>query len=145
LQVIRWQTPWPLIQISGCEWVIMRDHPSKPAALVRYLEDKPEERYRVVRWAPDPADRRLFEYFPTLEIADMAVTFIENEPHTGRQALTAERSPEWARFERWFWSQAPDALVLDSLPAWAYRERMTRQSFRAAAAVGGGVHAPAGR
>jgi hypothetical protein len=75
----------------------------------RYLEDKPEERYRIVRWAPDPVDRRLFEYFPTLEMADMAVTVIEKEPNTGRQALTTERSPEWARFEQWFWSQAPYA------------------------------------
>jgi hypothetical protein len=79
LQVIRWQTPWPLIQISGREWVIMRDHPSRPAAIVRYLDDKPDNRYRVVRWAPDPVDRRLFEYFSSLEMADMAVTFVGTE------------------------------------------------------------------
>lgn len=56
---------------------------SKPAALVRHLEDKPDERYRFVRWVPDPIDRQLFEDFPTLEMADMAVPFKESEPHTG--------------------------------------------------------------
>lgn len=126
MQVIRWQTPWPLIQISAQEWIVLRDNPSQPVALVRCLADKPGERYRVVRWAPDSQDRRLFAYFSTLEMADMAVTFMESEPNTGRQALTIERSPEWARFERWFWSQASDRLVSQSLPAWAYRERMTR-------------------
>lgn len=127
LHVFRWQTPWPLIQVSELEWIVMRDHASRPAAIVRRLDDKPREQYRVVRWAPESADRRLFEYFPTLELADMAVTFMEKEPHTGRQALTAERSAEWARFERWFWSQAPDHLANDFMPGWAYRERMTRQ------------------
>ena len=96
---------------------------------VRYLEDKPEERYRVVRWVPDRPTAGYSNASP-LETADMAVTFMENEPHTGRQALTTERSPEWARFGRWFWSQAPDALMNDLLPAWAYRERMTQQSAR---------------
>ena len=57
---------------------------------MRYLPDKPAERYRVVRWAPDPIDRRLFEYIPTLEMADMSVTFMEREPDTARPALTYE-------------------------------------------------------
>jgi hypothetical protein len=117
LQVIRWQAPWPLIPISGCEWAVMRDHPSKPAALVRYLEDKGEERYRMARWQQDPADRRLFVYFSTPEMADMAVRVMESEPHTGRQAITTECSPEWGRFERWFWPQTREALVRDFLPA----------------------------
>ena len=123
MHVIRWQPPWPLIQISTYEWVVIRDHPSRPVALIRHLADKPQDRYRVVRWAPDPIDRRLFEYFPSLEMADMAVTFMEKEPRTGRQELTAERSPEWAHFERWFWSQAPDRLVQESIPGWVHRER----------------------
>jgi hypothetical protein len=80
-----------------------------------------------VRWAPRSEDRQLFEYFPTLEMADMAVTFMDKEPDTGRSALRSERSLEWARFERWFWSQAPDRLVNECLPAWVYRDRMTRR------------------
>ena len=124
MEVIRWQPPWPLIQTSSHEWVVMRDSPSRPVALVRLLPDKPEAKYRVVRWAPLPEDRRLFEYFPTLEAADMSVTFMEKEPSTGRVALTTARSPEWARFERWFWSQASERLLLEMTPQWLFRERL---------------------
>ena len=127
MKVIRWQTPWPLIQISEVEWVVMRDHPARPVALVRHLDQKQDDSYRVVRWAPQSADRRLFEYFPSLEMADMAVTFMEAEPDTGRQALTTERSPEWARFERWYWLNASDRLLTDYLPAWAVRDRLVRR------------------
>lgn len=128
MEVIRWVTPWPLIRISDCEWVVIRDDPARPAALVRHLPERPDHKYRVVRWAPRSEDRRLFEYLPSLEAADMAVTFMGEEPSTGRIALTTERSPEWARFERWFWSQASDRLAADGLPAWAYRERMAQRA-----------------
>ena len=127
MNVIRWQPPWPLIQISSNEWIIIRDQPGRPAALVRYLENKPDTPYRVVRWAPDPTDRRLFEYFRSLEMADMAVTFTDGEPDTGRTVLSFDRSPEWGRFERWFWSQAPEQLIRESLPSWAYKERLAQR------------------
>ena len=54
----------------------MCDQVNQPAALVRYIEGKPDSSYRVVRWTPDPSDRRLFEYFRSLKLADIAVTFI---------------------------------------------------------------------
>jgi len=91
-------------------------------ALVRYLPDKPADRYRVVRWAPRSEDRRLFEYFPSLEMADMAVTFLGEEPSTSRTALSDQRSGDWARFERWFWSQATERFKLEAMPAWAHQE-----------------------
>ena len=74
--VIRWQPPWPLIQISSAEWIIMRDQVNRSTALVRYLESKPDSPYRVVRWTPDLTDHCLFEYFRSLKLADMAVTII---------------------------------------------------------------------
>ena len=95
MNVIRWQPPWPLIQISNNQWIIIRDQAARPSALVRYLENKPDTPYRVVRWAPNPADRRLFEYFRSLETADMAVTVIDGEPDTGRTVLSSDRSPDW--------------------------------------------------
>ena len=104
MNVIRWQPPWSLIQISNNQWIIIRDQAARPAVLVRYLENKPDTPYRVVRWAADPVDRRLFECFRSLETADMAVTVIDGEPDTGRTVLSSDRSPEWGRFERWFWS-----------------------------------------
>ena len=76
MNVTRWQPLWPLIQTSSNEWIIIRDEAGRPAALVRCIENKPDSPYRVVRWTPDPSDRRLFEYFRSLKLADMAVTFI---------------------------------------------------------------------
>jgi hypothetical protein len=55
MHVIGWQTPWPLRQTSGGESVVMRDRPSKPAARVLYLEDKPQEKYRVPHRIPPTA------------------------------------------------------------------------------------------
>ena len=51
-------------------------HSTWQAALVRYLENKPDTPYRVVRWTANLTDRCLFEYFHSLKLADMAVTFI---------------------------------------------------------------------
>jgi hypothetical protein len=129
LEVIRWQPPWPMIRTGDREWIILRDDPARPVAVVRYLDDAPSgAQYRVVRWAPRSEDRRLFEYFPSLEKADMAVTFIDRDPVTGRVALTSERSPEWGRFERWFWAQASERLVREAAPSWIFRERLVRQA-----------------
>lgn len=80
-----------------------------------------------MRWAPRSEDRRLFEYFPTLEKADMAVTFTGPEPRPVHNALSDARSPEWARFERWFWLQAPEDFRLAAMPAWAHREARIRR------------------
>ncbi len=35
MDVIRWQPPWPLVKISDVEWVVLRDDPRHPAALIR--------------------------------------------------------------------------------------------------------------
>ena len=132
LEVVRWQTPWPMVQVSDVEWVIIRDDAARPVAIVRHLLDKPGDNYRVVRWASRSEDRRLFEYFPTLEKADMAVTFTGPEPRPLHTALSEGRSPEWGRFERWFWSQAPEAFRLEAMPAWAHQEaRMRREPTHA--------------
>lgn len=58
----------------------------------------------------------------------MAVTFIGGEPDIGRIALSSTRSPEWGRFERPFWSQAPERLIRESLPSWAYKERLAQRA-----------------
>ncbi len=125
MEVIRWVTPWPAVQISDVEWIIIRDDPAHPAALIRELPNRPN-RYRVVRWAPLSEDRRLFEYFTSLEQADMAVTFLGREPDAGITRLTSERSPEWGRFERWFWSQTSERMLLEMRPAWLYGATIAR-------------------
>ena len=42
--------------------------------------------------------------------------------------LSSDRSPDWGGFERWFWSQAPDRLIRESLPSWAYKERLAQRA-----------------
>jgi hypothetical protein len=61
-------------------------------------------------------------------MADMAVTFIDGEPDTGRTTLTFDRSLEWANFERWYWSKAPERLIREALPSWVYKERLAQRT-----------------
>ena len=67
--------PWSPIQISDTEWVIMRNSPTKPKALVRRFDADATHPtfFRAVTWAPTSAERKLIGYFPTLETADAAV------------------------------------------------------------------------
>jgi len=58
MKVIRWQTPWPMIQISESEWVIMRDHPARPAALVRHLGRTRDSKIVVGRNPDRPSQDR---------------------------------------------------------------------------------------
>jgi hypothetical protein len=115
-----------MVQISEVEWVIIRDDPRHPAALVRQIPEKQDANYRVVRWAPRSEDRRLFDYFRNLELADMAVTFIGAEPSRAAIPLVDERSPEWGRFERWFWSQASQRLLYEMRPIWFTADTITQ-------------------
>ena len=67
--------PWPPIQISEVEWVVMRNSPSQPKALVRHFAATASQsaHYRAVTWAPRSENRQLIGYFPSLELADAAV------------------------------------------------------------------------
>lgn len=58
----------------------------------------------------------------------MAVSFIDVEPDTGSLIPSLSRSPDWGRFERWFWAQAPEHLIRESLPSWAYKERLAQRA-----------------
>jgi hypothetical protein len=67
--------PWPPIQISDCEWVIMRHERSRPKAVVRRFDattDRPTY-FRAVTWAPRSEDRKLIGRYGSLELADAAV------------------------------------------------------------------------
>ncbi len=72
--------PWPPIRLSENEWVVMRNSASHPKAVIRRLEaDRGHPPFfRAVSWAPASADRRLIGYFPTLEVADLAI--LEDAP-----------------------------------------------------------------
>lgn len=79
--------PWPPIQVAEGEWVVMRNSPSLPKAVIRLLPatDARASVYRVVTWAPLSGDRKLIGYYPTLDAADEAVledapAHMSNEP-----------------------------------------------------------------
>lgn len=77
------------IRISRVEWVCMRNDPVLPKAVIRLVtvrerrgtdEGPPCERYRVVTWAPDSADRLLVGYFDSLAEANAVVLFDIPDP-----------------------------------------------------------------
>jgi hypothetical protein len=79
------------IRISRVEWVCMRNDPVLPKAVIRLVtvrerhggsEGPPCERYRVVTWAPDSADRLLVGYFASLAEANAAVRYDIPDPAT---------------------------------------------------------------
>ena len=67
--------PWPPIQISDCEWIIMRHERTRPKAIVRRFEASEHHAgyFRVVTWAPLSKDRQLIGRYPSLELANEAV------------------------------------------------------------------------
>lgn len=72
-----WEPPWPPVQISDCEWVIIRNYAETPAALVRRFDadaDHPAY-FRVVTWRPTSAGRKLIGRYESLKDADRAVFF----------------------------------------------------------------------
>lgn len=77
-----WAPPWPPIQVSTDEWIVMRDDKRVPAAVIRRLRLGPREEmfFRVVTWAPESADRQLVGYFPTLAEADRIILFTSKNP-----------------------------------------------------------------
>jgi hypothetical protein len=64
------------IRIGQHEWVLVRNNPRFPAALVRRLHPGTSlEHYRVVTFTLDPTERRLIGRYTTLEAADRAVRY----------------------------------------------------------------------
>jgi hypothetical protein len=101
-EVSRWQPPWPPIQISECEWVILRDDRRRPRAMIRRFEfgEHGETWYRVVFWAPRSEDRRLLGWARSLETADMAVKFSAVQSGSLPQYSSARSAAEWDELQR---------------------------------------------
>jgi hypothetical protein len=72
-----WEPSWPPIRISDCEWIILRNHWVRPAAVVRRIEARngAPARFRVVTWAPTSDGREFVGRYVTLEAAHRAVRF----------------------------------------------------------------------
>ena len=62
------------IQYDTDTWLIMRDHPTRPKAVIRRVTDRTQvEKYLLMTWDPDPAKWRLHNLYETLEQADKVV------------------------------------------------------------------------
>lgn len=76
------------IRIGRDEWVLIRNNPRLPAALIRRLHAGTElEHYRVVTFDIDPEKRQLIGRYRTLDAADAAVLYTlppaATPPHSG--------------------------------------------------------------
>ncbi len=67
--------PWPPIQISDCEWIVMRHERTRPKALIRRFDANADHGtyFRVVTWAVRSSERKLIGRYASLELADAAV------------------------------------------------------------------------
>lgn len=70
------------VRIGQDEWVLIRENPRFPAAVVRRLHAGTElEHYRVVSFDLDPARRMLIGRYRSLDAADAAVLFPRPNPN----------------------------------------------------------------
>ncbi|TIH28602.1 hypothetical protein D4765_18405 [Subtercola vilae] len=64
------------IRISALEWVVIRNNPRYPKALIRRVDpDKPTEHYRVVTFDIDPSRRELLGRYGSLSAANDSVHY----------------------------------------------------------------------
>lgn len=63
------------IRISVDEWVVVRNNPRFPKALVKKFSTDKGDYYRVVTFTLIPEDRVLIGRYPTLEVANDAVPY----------------------------------------------------------------------
>lgn len=74
------------IRISRVEWVCVRNDPAFPKAMIRLVVLTPPnggdqvQKYRVVSFALDSADRKLLGYFDDLGQANASVLFDVPDP-----------------------------------------------------------------
>ena len=65
------------IMISVHEWVVMRNNPRYPAALIRRIDPgEVTEHFRVVSFDIDPTKRRLIGRYCTLDAANDSVLYV---------------------------------------------------------------------
>ncbi|MEF2976144.1 hypothetical protein [Subtercola sp. YIM 133946] len=82
------------IRIGWHEWVVMRNDPRYPAALIRRIDPgEPTEHYRVVSFHHDPARRELLGRFRSLEAANDSVRYTVTDRQPGSNFGLYENRP----------------------------------------------------
>lgn len=73
---------WDHIQIDTDTWIVMREYPQQPTAVVhRVTSHKGEARYLLMTWRAEPSERRLVQICASLVEAVDQVPTVE-PPHT---------------------------------------------------------------
>jgi hypothetical protein len=76
------------IRVSRDEWVCVRNDPAVPKAIIRRVVLTPPnggdqvQKYRVVSWALEQADRKLIGYYDDLQHANNAVLYDVPDPES---------------------------------------------------------------
>ena len=93
------------ITVDADTWLIMREFPQHPKAIVHRVTDTSgEERFMVLTWYPDPAKRRMAGIYRSLSEADAAVPWptpgTPNLHYAPDDAARAQRREENAAAQR---------------------------------------------
>ncbi|UOQ60400.1 hypothetical protein MUN76_15430 [Leucobacter rhizosphaerae] len=68
------------IIVDACTWLILREFPQHPKAVVHKMTDTTgEDRYLLMTWDADPAKRRMVGIHKTLGEAEKAVPWPSNQ------------------------------------------------------------------
>lgn len=63
-----------LIKIAADQWIVMREQPDVPKAIIHRVTDTANtERFMVMVWQPIPADRRMVGIYDSLQDAEKSV------------------------------------------------------------------------
>ncbi|QIK63824.1 hypothetical protein G7068_11960 [Leucobacter viscericola] len=72
-----------LIQIETNVWVVLREFRQQPKAVIHKITDTTgADRYMVMRWEPDPAQRRMTGIYNDLTEAEKTVPWPSTRPNT---------------------------------------------------------------
>jgi hypothetical protein len=85
--VREWDPPWPPVQVTDCEWVVIRNYADMPAAVIRRFDATASHGtyFRVVTWRPTSAGRELIGRYESLKDADRAVPFSTVNSHSATE------------------------------------------------------------
>lgn len=86
------------IYVDQDTWLIMREFPAHPKAIIRRITDTSgDERFLVMVWHPDPAKQRLVGIYEDIEVADKSVPWPGKPDTPGPPGASVEEQAERRR------------------------------------------------
>lgn len=84
-----------LITIADGQWIVMREKPDEPKAVILRITDTAEDaRFMVMVWQPTPADRRMTGIYDSLEAAEKSVPWTNRPVVPGPPGMSGEAAAE---------------------------------------------------